>query len=96
MEGLVIILIALAAVGFMVAIAVDSALKSVDYMQILNHPDAGNISNIVSPSMENTSAWYEISKWVLIICWLFAIIDAYRIGKRDNMSEKKTTDELKS
>ncbi|MGD0275219.1 MAG: DUF6677 family protein [Syntrophales bacterium] len=94
-KGLVIILIAMTALVFIITVAVNGALKVVENMQILNNPDAGNVSNLVSASMGKTSVYYDMSEWILIVCWLYAIIDAYQIGKRDSISEKQGTDEFK-
>ncbi len=79
---------ALMASAIIVKIAVQRAMALIDKInsgQIAI--DSGTITELVSNSVSTTdNSTVNISAMVLFACWLFAIIDSYRLGM---IQEKK-------
>lgn len=81
--GIVLILLTLIAMSVIVNGAFERALVVVD--QINSGAiglESGSISEMISSSATGAEIVKEnIAMIVLCVCWLFGIIDAYRIGK---------------
>ncbi len=79
---------ALMASAIIVKIAVQRAMALIDKInsgQIAI--DSGTITELVSNSVSTTdNSTVNLSAMVLVACWLFAIIDSYRLGM---IQEKK-------
>jgi len=88
LRGSVLMVTALIASAIIVKIAVQRAMALIDKInsgQIAI--DSGTITELVSNSVSTTdNSTVNLSAMVLVACWLFAIIDSYRLGM---IQEKK-------
>lgn len=88
LRGAVLMATSLAAFAVILRIAIQRAMALIDKInsgQIAI--DSGNITELVSNSVSTTdNSTVNISAMVLFACWLFGIIDSYRLGM---IQEKK-------
>jgi len=75
-RGLAFIIPALIGVGVIVWMAVASVLNRLDSMTAMP-----TMANLADSASSNTSPYYNVILFLLFCCWVFAAIDAYRIGK---------------
>ncbi len=80
----------LSGIGAIVWMATIRALEILERIQNqLDQIDMATISNLaLASSADHTSVYYKPILLFIICCWLFSIIDAYRIGKEKESSEK--------
>jgi len=77
-----------AGIGVIVWVATIRALAILDQLQNqLNKVDVETISNLALTSSADTFPYYNLILLFIACCWLFSIVDAYRIGKRMERSE---------
>ncbi len=81
-RGAVLILSTLIALAVIVTIAVKRALAVVDSINSGEIPvDAGAMMELASNSVNSAdNSIANISLIVIVVCWLFGIIDSYRLG----------------
>lgn len=81
-RGTVIMLFVLAGISVIIGMVTISTLDNLKKMQSQGSVDMGAISNLAIASSANHSYCYDALLLFVACCWLFSIIDAYRIGKR--------------
>ncbi|TFG90950.1 MAG: hypothetical protein E4H15_06725 [Syntrophobacterales bacterium] len=82
-RGITIMVCVLSGIGVLVWMATIRALVILDQLQNqVNQVDMQTISDLALASSADMSPYYNLI-WIFIVCcWLFSIVDAYRIGKR--------------
>jgi TM2 domain-containing membrane protein YozV len=87
-RGITIMVCVLAGIGAIVWIATIRALAILAQVQNpSNRVDMKTISNLAMTSSADVSPYYNLILAFIFCCWLFSIVDAYRIGKRMERSE---------
>jgi TM2 domain-containing membrane protein YozV len=89
-RGLVIMFVVFAGLGYMIWSATVYALKGLDdAMAKLQGSTATlqELSDIVGLKMLTTDPYHDAVFYVIVCFWIFAIIDAYRIGRRRELNE---------
>jgi TM2 domain-containing membrane protein YozV len=84
-RGLIIMFIVLNGIGFMIWSATVSALNRLDSVVVKMQGGTTRlqeISDIVGSKTLTTTPYYDAVFYVTVCCWIFAIIDAYKIGKK--------------
>ena len=84
-RGLSIMLFVFTGLGYLIWQATIVALKSLDEVMAKaqgSAPNVQEISNIVGSKMLNSAPYYDIIFYAIICFWIFAVIDAYRLGKQ--------------
>ena len=90
-RGLAIILIVFTGLGYIIRVATIAALSVLDDAVVELQKGTTNmhdISGIVGSKTSVTNPYYDVVLYLIICFWIFAIIDAYIIGK-----EKESQDE---
>jgi len=90
-RGLLIMVVALSDLVFMVWSATSSALNLID--SAIDRMQGGatgfhEISNVIGSKALTAAAYYDAVFWCMVFVWIFAIIDAYRIGKQRESQDK--------
>ena len=87
-RGSILILFALTASTVIVTVAVKQALTVIDRVSLGDIPiDAGTIAVLAADSTSHSaSVTVNISMILLGLCWLFGIIDSYRLGIKQEQS----------
>lgn len=72
-------------------IVVTMAAKAMVLWEKLQHgdlpPDAGAIMELLDQSaMGHAGLLLDVAGYAVLLCWLFGMVDAYRIGKRQDAS----------
>ena len=88
LRGSILIILALGALSVMVTVATRLALATVDRIESGEIPAGmSNLTEIASASVSNADSQItNIAMVVLIVCWLFGIIDSYRLGRASDKS----------
>ncbi len=81
-RGLIMMMLVLLGLIIIVVKAVGSALEGLKTLQVGGSPDMNAISNIATTSSKNILTDYWPISLLIVCCWIFSVIDAYRIGKR--------------
>jgi hypothetical protein len=82
-RGITIMVCVLAGIGFIVWVATIRALAILDQLQNQSsRVDMETISKLTLTSSADASPYYDLIWMFIVCCWLFSIVDAYRIGKR--------------
>jgi hypothetical protein len=84
-RGLVIMLFAFTGLGYMIWSATVSALNGIDDIMVKMRGGTTNLkelSAIVGSKTLTADPYYDVVFYVIVCLWIFAIIDAYRIGKQ--------------
>jgi hypothetical protein len=81
-RGLILMILALAGFGVLIAQAVTVALQVLDRIQL----QGGSVDmNAIADHAAASSAsgdWYSpLIVPLIVVCWIFSVIDAYRLGK---------------
>jgi len=89
-RGITIMVLVFSGIGAIVWMATVRALAILEQIQNqLNQVDMTTISNVaLASSADHTSIYYKPILLFIICCWLFSIVDAYRIGEKREPSEK--------
>ena len=80
--------------GYMIWSATVSALNRLDDAMVKVQGGTANLqelSDIVGSKMLNTYSYHDAVFYVIVCLWIFAIIDAYRIGKQREFQDEKTS-----
>lgn len=93
LRGSVLVLVAFAAFSVAVDRAYQRALTVVDRILAGDVPaDTGSIADMVSSSTSGADSVIDnAAVIVLVACWLFAIIDSYRLGDAQDQEDRSTT-----
>ncbi|MDO9515896.1 MAG: hypothetical protein Q7J01_07345 [Syntrophales bacterium] len=87
-RGIAIMVCVLVGIGALVWMATIRALAILDQLQNqVNKVDMETISNLAKTSSSGASPYYNLILVFIVCCWLFSVVDAYRIGKRMERSE---------
>ena len=82
--------------GYMIWSATVSALNRLDDVMVKIQGSTMNLqelSGIAGSKMITTDDPYHDAVFYVIVClWIFAIIDAYRIGKQREFQDEKTSE----
>lgn len=82
-RGIGIMVCVLAGIGAVVWVATVKALAILEQMERQSgHIDMETISNLAVTSSASAAPSYRLILGFVICCWLFSIVDAYRIGKK--------------
>jgi hypothetical protein len=84
LTGTVLAVTVIACLGVLVTRAIATANSIVDKILSCDiPPDIGHIQEPISAqSAANTSPAMNIATWLLVACWLFSTVDAWRLGRR--------------
>ena len=80
--------------GYMIWSATVAALSVLDDTMVNLQVGATNLqelSNIVRSKMSTTDPYYDAVFYLIICFWIFAIIDAYIIGKEKESRDEETS-----
>ncbi len=84
MRGLTIIIPVILGLMLIIAMAVIGALEGLKKIQIEGgNADMDTILNLAVTYSKPSAVHSEIIFLFIVCCWLFSVIDAYRIGKRN-------------
>ena len=89
-RGLTIMALACSGIAIIVWMTIVRMLAALEQIQNqLNQVDMTTISNVaLASSADHTSIYYKLTLLFIACCWIFSIIDAYRIGKKRERSEQ--------
>ena len=93
-RGLVLIFFVFTGLGYIIWSATVTALNSLDEVMVKMQsgtPNLQELSDIVGSKMLNTGPYHDAVVYVIICFWIFAIIDAYRIGKQREYQDEETS-----
>ena len=93
-RGLVIMFFVFAGLGYMIWSATVSALNRLDGAMVKVQGGTTNLqelSDIVGSKMLTTYPYHDAVFYVIVCFWIFAIIDAYRIGKQREFQDEETS-----
>ena len=93
-RGLVIMFFVFTGLGYMIWSATVSALNRLDDVMVKVQGGTTNLqelSDIVGSKMLTTNPYHDAVSYVIVCFWIFAIIDAYRIGKQREFQGEKTS-----
>ena len=84
-------IVALSDLAFMVWSASASALNLID--SAIDRMQSGatgvnEISNMIGSRALTAAAYYDAVFWCMVVIWIFAVIDAYRIGRQREAQDK--------
>ena len=84
-----------AGLGYMIWSATVSALNRLDDVMVKVQDGTTNLqelSGIVGSKMLNTYSYHDAVFYVIVCLWIFAAIDAYRIGKQREFHDEETSE----
>ena len=81
--------------GYMIWSATVSALNRLDDAMVKVRGGTTNlqqeISDIVGSNMLTTNLYTDAVFYIVVCIWIFAVIDAYRIGKKIELHDEETS-----
>jgi TM2 domain-containing membrane protein YozV len=92
-RGLAIMLFVFAGLGYMIRSATVAALSVLDdaVVKLQNGTtDLHEISGVIGSKMSTTDPYHDVVFYLIVCFWIFAIIDAYIIGKEKESQDKET------
>lgn len=92
-RGLAILLIVFTGLGYIIRVSAIAALSVLDDAVVeLKHGTTNlhEISGIVGSKTSGTNPYYDVVLYLIICFWIFAIIDAYIIGKQKDHQDEET------
>jgi TM2 domain. len=93
-RGLVIMFFVFTGLGYMIWSATVAALNLLDDAMVKMQGGTTNLqelSNIVGSKILTTDPYHDAVFYVIVCLWIFAIIDAYRIGKQREIQDEETS-----
>ncbi len=86
LRGAILIVLAIVVMSILVRNAMKQALAIVDRINAGEIPvGAGGITEMIyGPAADGEGTTLGIAVFVLVICWIFGIVDSYRLGKKHN------------
>jgi hypothetical protein len=90
-RGLIFFAPAMTGLAFMLNNSIQKALSIVDKIERGEVPlDPDAIANLISATASRSeSLMLAAAQWIIILCWIISIIDAYRLGKLADQAEQK-------
>jgi hypothetical protein len=87
--AIVLVTVSFASIYYTMTKSVENALQIVEKMQIdYNQPDVAAIIDSVSQQPAGNDAYLiDIASTVFVICWLFGIVDSYRVGRAQDKKD---------
>lgn len=92
-RGLVILFFVITGLGYLIWSATAAVLDRLDDVMGRAPDGATNLkalSDIVGSKMSTTDPYLDAVFYVTVCFWIFAVIDAYRIGKQREIQDKET------
>ncbi len=92
-RGLVIMLFSCTGLGYMIWSITKSAINRLDDVMVKmqgSTPDLQELSEIVGSKSSITDPYNDFIFYAIVCIWIFAVIDAYRIGKQRELQDEKT------
>ena len=80
--------------GYMIWSATVSALNRLDDVMVKMQGDTMNLqelSDIVGSKTLTTDPYHDAVFYFILCFWIFAVIDAYRIGRQREFQDKETS-----
>jgi TM2 domain-containing membrane protein YozV len=93
-RGLVIMFFVFTGLGYMIWSATVSALNRLDDAMVKVQGGTTNLqelSDIIGSKMLTTDPYHDAVFYVIVCFWIFAIIDAYRIGKQREFQDEENS-----
>jgi TM2 domain-containing membrane protein YozV len=93
-RGLVIMFFVFTGLGYIIWSVTVSVLNHLDEVMVKMQGGTTNLqelSDIVRSKMLTTNPYQEAVFYVIVCFWIFAIIDAYRIGKQKEIQDEETS-----
>ena len=93
-RGLFIMLFVFTGLGYIIWSASVAALSVLDdaVVKLQSGTDSlQELSNIVGSKMSNTGPYHDAVFYLIVCFWIFAVIDAYIIGKEKESRDKETS-----
>jgi len=90
-RGLFIMLFVFSGLGYMIRSATVAALSVLDDAVVKLQSGAVSLPNIAGSKILTTDPYYDAVFYLIICFWIFAVIDAYRIGKKKETQDKETS-----
>jgi TM2 domain-containing membrane protein YozV len=93
-RGFFIMLFVFTGLGYMIRSATATALSVLDDAVVKLQSGADSLqelSNIANSKTLTTDPYYEAVFYLIVCFWIFAVIDAYRIGKKKEIQDKETS-----
>ncbi len=93
-RGLVIIIFFLTGLGYMVWFITVSVMNRLDDIMVIIEGGTKNprgLPDIVGSKILTTGPYQEVIYYIIIGFWIFAVIDAYRIGRQRELQDKETS-----
>jgi len=90
-RGLVIMFFPFTGLSYMIWFVTVSALNRIDDAMVMMKGDITNLQHlpdIVGSKMLNIGPYQDVVFYVIICFWIFAVIDAYRIGRQKELQDK--------
>lgn len=84
LRGLLPMVLVLTGLGFLIARATLRTLEALDKIQAGGSLDMNVASNLAATSAASGDKYSSVIVLVMSCCWLFSVIDAYRLGKEGN------------
>lgn len=92
-RGLVILFFVIIGLGYLIWSATEAVLDRLDDAMLRVQGGATNLkelSDIVGSKMSTTDPYLDAAFYVIVCFWIFAVIDAYRIGKQREIQDNGT------
>jgi TM2 domain-containing membrane protein YozV len=93
-RGLFIMLFVFTGLGYMIWSVTVAALSVLDDTVVKLQGSTTNLqelSNIVGSKMSTTDPYHDAVFYLIVCFWIFAVIDAYIIGKEKESRDKETS-----
>ena len=93
-RGLVIMVLFLTGLGYMIWFITVSVLKRLDDTMVMMKGDITKLQHpqdIFGSKLLTTGPYQEVVYYIIIGFWIFAVIDAYRIGRQRELQDKGTS-----
>ena len=56
--------------------------------------DIKTITDAATQASSSDSTIYNFGLFLIVMCWIFGIVDAYRIGKKKDLEDRKTVSQV--
>ena len=91
-RGIAMMLVVLAGLSIVVSEATEQALTILEKVESQGGPiDMKTISNAATQaSTTSDSIFFNGALFLIIICWISAVVDAYKIGKKKDLEQQLT------
>jgi TM2 domain-containing membrane protein YozV len=93
-RGLVIMFLFLTGLGYIIWFITVSVINRLDDMRVIIEGGTKNprgLPDIVGSKMLTTGPYQDVVFYIIICFWIFAVIDAYRIGGQNELQDKETS-----